>query len=89
MADYFNVVHTANEVESGKPSPDIYYLVADSLGVEAKKCLVFEDIYKGLCAAKSAGMRSCVVLDYYSDASWKSNMGFADYYVRDFTELFT
>lgn len=87
LADFFNAVHTANEVQSGKPSPDIYLLVAASLGVEPEKCLVFEDIHKGLCAAKSAGMKSCIVWDRYSEDDWNSNVAFADYSVRNFGQL--
>ena len=32
--EYFDSIHTANEVEKGKPAPDIYLLVAKDLGVE-------------------------------------------------------
>lgn len=31
------------ELENGKPAPDIYRLAAKRLGVDPSKCLVFED----------------------------------------------
>ncbi len=86
LAGYFDVVHTANEVKSGKPSPDIYQLVAKSLNVEPSKCIVFEDLYQGICAGKSAGMRTCAIADEYSKDSWDLKVQTADYAIESYLD---
>ncbi|AZA60029.1 HAD family phosphatase [Chryseobacterium indoltheticum] len=53
---YFNVMITANDVVDGKPSPECYLKAAYKLGVEPVNCIVFEDSFAGISAARSAGM---------------------------------
>lgn len=48
---------SAEEVENGKPAPDVYLLAAKKLGVNPKECLVLEDAPKGVQAGKAAGMK--------------------------------
>ena len=47
---------TASMVARGKPAPDLFLLVARTLGAEPKKCLVIEDSEAGLLAGENAGM---------------------------------
>lgn len=83
---YFQSVHTSNEVKAGKPSPDIYLLVAKDLGAEPSKCIVFEDLYQGVCAGKSAGMKTCVVEDEAAKETWDKAVATADYNIHDFED---
>lgn len=53
---YFDVMITANDVVEGKPSPECYLKAAEELGVDPKTCIVFEDSFAGISAAKSAEM---------------------------------
>jgi HAD superfamily hydrolase (TIGR01509 family) len=53
----FKVVVTADDVVHGKPSPDMFLLAAEKMGVAAGKCLVFEDAEPGMRAAEAAGMK--------------------------------
>ena len=53
----FDVEVTGDEVQSGKPAPDLFLLAAERLGVPAESCVVFEDAPAGLEAAARAGMR--------------------------------
>lgn len=55
------VLVAAEDVASGKPSPEGYLLAANRLGVVAGDCLVFEDAEAGICAAEAAGASVCVV----------------------------
>jgi HAD superfamily hydrolase (TIGR01549 family) len=57
----FKVIVTADDVVHGKPAPDMFLLAAKRMGVEASRCLVFEDAEPGLKAAKAAGMKSVFV----------------------------
>ncbi|WP_455381129.1 HAD family hydrolase [Salinispira pacifica] len=59
----FTVVLCGDEVEKGKPAPEIYLKTADRLGVPAEECLVFEDSGPGLLAAHRAGMTPVLVPD--------------------------
>ncbi|HEY4488307.1 MAG TPA: HAD family phosphatase [Candidatus Paceibacterota bacterium] len=61
LRDRFRVITSAEEVERGKPAPDIFLLAAKRLGVEASRCTVIEDGISGMLAAKAAGMR-CIAL---------------------------
>lgn len=53
----FEVEVTGDEVQCGKPEPDLFLLAAERLGVPAESCVVFEDAPAGLEAAARAGMR--------------------------------
>jgi HAD superfamily hydrolase (TIGR01509 family) len=59
LSQYFPVMVSASDVESGKPSPDIFLRAAELMKVEPEDCLVFEDSFHGSLAAKRAGMK-CV-----------------------------
>ena len=54
---------TADEVATGKPSPEPYLVGAEILGVEPGDCLVFEDSVAGFHAGVSAGARVVAVGD--------------------------
>lgn len=53
---YFQHIVGANLVEQSKPSPDIFLLCAELMGVNPRRCIVFEDAPLGVQAAMSAGM---------------------------------
>lgn len=59
---YIDVVVGADQVLNPKPAPDTFLRCAELLGVEATKCVVFEDSKLGLQAAASAGMEGIDVL---------------------------
>lgn len=54
----FDAIVTVNDVERGKPAPDIFLLAADCLGVTPTDCIVYEDSDAGMEAAYRAGMRA-------------------------------
>jgi len=57
----FDFVATREDVNQGKPNPDIYNLVASELGASVEQCLVIEDSPAGVQAALAAGM-SCIAV---------------------------
>jgi HAD superfamily hydrolase (TIGR01509 family) len=56
LHDDFDFIATRDDVEQGKPSPEIYYLVAQELDIPVQECLVLEDSPSGVNAALNAGM---------------------------------
>ena len=61
LDDVFRVVVSSDEVEHGKPAPDVYLLAAERLGADPVTCLVVEDSLNGVKAAKAAGMTVVLV----------------------------
>lgn len=57
----FTIEVTGDDVNRGKPAPDLFLLAAERLGVEQGRCAVFEDAPAGVEAAVAAGMRAVCV----------------------------
>src|SRR5947208_5354738 len=63
LTPFFEAVITGEEVEHGKPHPDIYLRAAMKLRITADACLVIEDALSGIAAAKAAKMRVAAIPD--------------------------
>ncbi len=64
----FSAFVTTAEVERGKGFPDVYLEAAKRLGLEPGECIVYEDIYQGIRAAKGAGFHTAACLnEHYQD----------------------
>jgi HAD superfamily hydrolase (TIGR01509 family) len=50
ISSLFSVVITGDEVQQGKPHPDIYLRTAETLGISPEACLVIEDALAGVAA---------------------------------------
>ena len=87
LEKHFSCIMTGCDVAKGKPAPDIYLAVAEELGVEPERCLVFEDIIPGILAGKAAGMKVCAVEDLYSISQKEEKAAAADYYIADFIQM--
>lgn len=59
----FDAIAAGDEVAEGKPSPDVFLLAAQRLGVAPAGCLVLEDSEPGTVAARGAGMTAIIVPD--------------------------
>jgi len=57
LQDLFEVTVSSEEVERGKPAPDVYLEAARRLGLEPLLCAAVEDSGNGLRSARAAGMR--------------------------------
>jgi HAD superfamily hydrolase (TIGR01509 family) len=56
LSYYFAAVVAGDEVERGKPHPEIYLTAASRIGVPSAHCVAFEDSVAGARAALDAGM---------------------------------
>jgi HAD superfamily hydrolase (TIGR01509 family) len=63
IKDYFDVIVTGDEIERGKPHPDIYLYATEKLNATSDVCLVIEDALAGVAAAKAANMRVAAIPD--------------------------
>jgi beta-phosphoglucomutase len=81
----FRVVVTGDEVESGKPNPELFLRAAQDLQIDPTELVVLEDAFSGVKAAKAAGMR-CVGIAQADGASILFDAG-ADHVVPDFRYL--
>lgn len=63
FSHYFKALASGEEVEKGKPAPDIFLLAAKKLKIPPETCLVFEDSPNGIRAAYAAGMIPVLIPD--------------------------
>lgn len=61
LADAFQVLTSSDEVERGKPAPDVYLLACRRLIVGPPDAVAFEDSTAGIASAKAAGLRVIAV----------------------------
>jgi HAD superfamily hydrolase (TIGR01509 family) len=57
VAELFRATVSSEEVERGKPAPDVYVEAARRLGVRPQDVVAVEDSASGIRSAKAAGMR--------------------------------
>lgn len=57
----FQIIHSCEMEAYEKPHPAVYLTTAQRLGIEPVNCLVFEDSFVGLLAAKAARMKSVAI----------------------------
>lgn len=63
LENRFGTIVAGDQVERGKPEPDIFLEAARRLGVAAHQCVVLEDSDAGVLAARAAGMIPLLVPD--------------------------
>jgi beta-phosphoglucomutase len=62
VAQYFDAIASAEDVDRGKPDPQVFQVAAAKLGVPPEHCIVVEDAPAGVQGARRAGMRCIGVL---------------------------
>ena len=69
LRKYFEIIVTANDVESYKPHPETFLKCAELMKVEPEFIEVFEDSELGIEAATKAGMSATDVRPWYN-SNW-------------------
>ncbi len=85
--DLFDAFTTSDESPRGKGFPDVYELAAKKVGLTAKDCAVFEDIYAGIKGAKMGGFYTIGVEDKYAANERDKIIQDADLYIKSYEEL--
>ncbi|WZL82295.1 beta-phosphoglucomutase [Vallitaleaceae bacterium 9-2] len=80
MEDTFDAVADGNDITKSKPDPEVFLLAAQRLNIKPSECLVVEDAYAGIEAAKAAGMKALAVGSAYDCPD-------ADVRARDLSEV--
>jgi beta-phosphoglucomutase len=63
LSDKFDTIVSGNDVSKPKPDPEVFQVAADRLGIGNADCVVFEDAFAGVQAAKTAGMKAVGIGD--------------------------
>jgi HAD superfamily hydrolase (TIGR01509 family) len=63
LAEFFAATVSSEEVERGKPAPDVYLRAAELLAVDPGACVAIEDSGNGIRAGAAAGMRVIAIPD--------------------------
>lgn len=80
LADRFAAVVDGHQVERPKPHPDVFLRAAEMLKVPPANCVIFEDSYAGMMAARAAGARVIGVTTTHAE------LPDADFCIRDFCD---
>jgi HAD superfamily hydrolase (TIGR01509 family) len=86
LTQHFQATVSSEEVERGKPAPDVYLEAARRLGVPPERCAAVEDSHNGIRSAKAAGLFAVAVPNpsYPPDAEALAQ---ADVVIRSLDEL--
>jgi len=63
LTPYFSAMITGDQVEQGKPAPDIYLKACQALGTDPAHTLAIEDSRNGILSATAAGMPVVMIPD--------------------------
>ncbi|WP_288373473.1 HAD family phosphatase [uncultured Algoriphagus sp.] len=80
---HFESTFASEHVNKHKPDPEVYLKSASKLEVAPDRCVVFEDSFSGVMAAKNAGMKVVGVLSSHG----KEDLPTCDLYIEDYSKL--
>lgn len=80
LLDAFDAISDGNNITRSKPDPEVFIKAGEYLGADAEDCIVVEDAYAGIDAAKAANMTAVGI----GDAAGYDK---ADYRIKTFSEL--
>lgn len=66
LAEYFDAISSAEDVQRGKPDPQVFLIAAERVGVPPARCVVVEDAVAGVQAAHHGGMAALAVTTNHS-----------------------
>ena len=84
LTDAFAIKLGGDDIENGKPAPDIYIKAAGLIGLEASECIAIEDSPIGLAAASSSGAYTICTL---TDSTRHLDLSAADIIIENLEEF--
>ena len=64
---YFDAISSAEDVQRGKPDPQVFLVAAERVGATPDRCIVVEDAPAGIAGAHRGGMRAIGVRSSHAD----------------------
>lgn len=80
LTDQFDAISDGTNITRSKPDPEVFLKAAEFLSESPENCIVVEDAYAGIDAAKAAGMTAVGIGD-------ASSYDKADVKIQSFSEL--
>jgi HAD superfamily hydrolase (TIGR01509 family) len=80
IREKFDLLQSSDEIQKGKPEPEIYQVCCRKLGFEPRECIVLEDSSNGALSAKRAG---CYTIAVPSEYSRNQDFSFVDFVAAD------
>lgn len=71
----------------GKPAPDIFLIAAERIGLKPEDCIVVEDAYAGIKAAKAAGIGKIIAITSMETPGFYKQMPEVDSIIKNFNEF--
>ncbi len=84
LTDYFPIQVSGEDVEHGKPAPDIYLEAARQLAVAPEHCAAIEDSEAGSLSAKRAGLYT---IGFQNPGSGKQNLSSCHLVIHEIQDL--
>ena len=84
LASFFDVVVTVDDVHVPKPAPHIFLEAASRMKISPSNCVVIEDSFEGVQAAKAAGMK---VIGFAPQEKDRVSVCDADVIISSYSEL--
>lgn len=83
LAEFFEAIVTGEDVQHGKPHPEVFLTAATRIRCAPERCVVLEDAHVGIAAARAGGMRVIGVATTHP----AEELGGADLAVRRLDDL--
>jgi len=80
IREKFDLLQSSDEIQKGKPEPEIYLVCCQKLGFKPRECIVLEDSSNGALAAKRAG---CYTIAVPSEYSKRQDFSLVDFVAAD------
>lgn len=80
LLKYFDIIVDGNKIKHSKPHPEVFIKAQEELGLQNEECLVIEDAFSGIDAAKSAKIKAVGIGDA---ASYKK----VDYSIEKISDI--
>ena len=67
IIEQFDAIADGNDIQRSKPDPEVFLVAANKLGLEPASCVVVEDAFAGIEAAKRGGFAAAAIGDAVKD----------------------
>lgn len=82
LEEAFDAISDGTNISKSKPDSEVFLKAAEYLDLQPEECIVVEDAYAGIDAAKAGNMQAVGIGEAYSYAK-------ADYHIKKIEELLT